>query len=121
MEAKELRIGNFVNFNDDGEIKQIKVLGIDLFGGWNSVIYDENIPDIEMCDIEPIPLTEEWIFNFGVKIEELNLPYSYEFYCNNGYLRILRDEKNRKCTRIKYVHQLQNLYFALTGEELTLK
>lgn len=24
-------------------------------------------------------------------------------------------------TRIKYVHQLQNLYFALTGEELTIK
>jgi hypothetical protein len=74
----------------------------------------------------PIPLTEEWLLKFGfevddhlmnpddwpyvdyikneVRISEPN--YSFAFYGRDNELEI------------KYVHQLQNLYFALTGEEL---
>jgi hypothetical protein len=36
----------------------------------------------------------------------------------NGWLFYWDDKWDN---RIKYVHQLQNLYFFLTGEELTLK
>ncbi len=93
MEAKDLRIGNWVLF---GEAK---------------MEIDAN--DFKDCDAnglmhqlyKPIPLTEEWL----VKFEQKDLD-----------LFILEIEVNWNI-KIKYVHQLQNLYFALTGEELTIK
>jgi len=73
-------------------------------------------------NIEPIPLTEEWLLKFGFEIKQgrfgneywgkINLYTSSDkkiVFCFDGYLK-----------GIKYVHQLQNLYFALTGNELTL-
>lgn len=64
--------------------------------------------------IEPIPLTEEWLLKFGFK------PFVKDF-TKNGI--IIHTRKRGYVLRksvpiIKYVHQLQNLYFALTGEEL---
>lgn len=68
---------------------------------------------------EPEPLTEEWLFKFGFK-----KVYHY-YYLNNarhmgfneeyGFFNVTND------IQIEYVHQLQNLYFAITGEELTIK
>jgi hypothetical protein len=68
-----------------------------------------------------IPLTEEWLLKFGfiknntcyvlkfgsncITISLFKKPYSY---LNGTYIS----------DRTQYVHQLQNLYFALTGEEL---
>jgi hypothetical protein len=83
---------------------------------------------------EPIPLTEEWLLKFGCEKVKSDIPTfsivygefiedDYE-HCliinldvdNNFYIVI----KGVKLI-LKYVHQLQNLYFALTGEELTIK
>lgn len=56
----------------------------------------------ERCvGLKPIPLTEEWLSRFGLN--------------DNQHTRITIPRN------IKYVHQLQNLFFALTGEELVLK
>jgi hypothetical protein len=84
--------------------------------------WDKSPIDIEF---EPIPLTEEWLIKFGFKLNKLgNLCKSSNYqkrwitfkkYQDRWYLYLTH---NPKCD---YVHQLQNLYFALTGEELTLK
>lgn len=86
-----------------------------------------------LCDtddferLEPIPLTEEWLFKFGFKFDghcswwkneliELTIDTGedeYSVFNNNGDYITLKG--------IKYVHSLQNLYFALTGEELEIK
>ncbi len=72
-----------------------------------------------------IPLTEEWLAKLGFEkienpnntgtflwtINEIGFIQSDKFYCASIDSLI----------EIQYVHQLQNLYFALTGEELTLK
>ena len=78
--------------------------------------------------ISPIPLTPEWLERLGFKKREGGV--CYEWW--NGINEVTHDwlvsitemkdngqffYRNGKHT-IKYVHQLQNLFFALTGEEL---
>jgi len=79
----------------------------------------------------PIPLNDKWLLNFGFEVDDINWEYWKELdkfslmydarscvvYINDGY----GYEGASIPNTIKYVHQLQNLYFALTNEELTLK
>jgi uncharacterized protein YukJ len=75
----------------------------------------------------PIPITEEWLLKFGfTRIK------SKTTYCDDGFIDVwnkdgfLLDDKGvlieytENFVRIYYVHQLQNLYFALQGEELSI-
>lgn len=121
MEARELRIGNWV--------KQ---------GRANVQVTGAMIQEInqELLDVEPIPLTEEWLLKFGFtkpnnwhcyklvisddKLQNLesSLQVSFE---GCGFVQICRGGINAYSAKVKYVHQIQNLYFALTGQELTIK
>jgi hypothetical protein len=125
MKASELRIGNYVKF-DNHEDEYYKVSGCDI-----SELSDELID----LNASPIPLTEEWLLKFGF------IRHHYDYANDVIYIKNIADNeidnaefewgvypnelgsgiqiKNRKS--LKYVHQLQNLYFALTGEELTFK
>ena len=51
----------------------------------------------------------DWTHSVGYDDEDM------EWIYYNDYL----DSPNYRITYIKYIHELQNLYFALTGEELT--
>ena len=85
--------------------------------------------DTNPKNIKPIPLTEEWLFKFGFQIDELERDeyYIYEadhLVClykgiNGGYQRTINDYDDG--IELNNVHQLQNLCFALTGEELKQK
>ena len=121
MISSELRVGNLVYHEptiDDWEIITIKV---------GNIIQCEINPD----GFEPIPLTEEWLLKFG-----------FDFSIDTWYLKGVAIWKTECCDakgneeigffyelrdvgmmdmHVKYVHQLQNLYFALTGEELKIK
>jgi hypothetical protein len=123
MKAKDLRIGNLVYFNEE-------LLKFDFESGWN---FDF---------IKPIPLTEEWLLKFGFEkviyesdetgygtdyeldIKGVGLiSYSDDFSCALfGSKESSKDELGflPNWDNCKHVHSLQNLYFALTGEELTL-
>lgn len=71
-----------------------------------------------------VPITEEWLLRFGF-IKKNNTP-SIELYIKEDFIvRFDPQDKfqfyiNGKYINIDYVHQLQNLYFALTNKELTL-
>ncbi len=113
MKAESLRIGNYTDI--DGLVYKIEHSDISLI----FINEDHNY--------KPIPLTEEWLLKFGFDKEEMTDGYSFihntpktviDFmYCkiNKGF------QFNNDDIYIKHVHQLQNLYFALTGKELTLK
>jgi hypothetical protein len=110
MDAKELRIGNCVK-----EIKH----------NFNGVVrasdyHFEAIEDNEI-DLFPIPLTEEWLLKFGFEkfiTKDIYPTFALnDFNWNDGILYIVGYSF---INHIKYVHQLQNLYFALTNEELTI-
>ena len=110
MKANELRIGNWIQFRHTETPVRITL------GDFVREYNDEHLEDYE-----PIPLTEEWLVRFGyVKSKELN--YFWEdnnltiWFADSGFYI----ESCIGKLRIKHVHQLQNLYFALTGEELTL-
>jgi len=121
IDARELRIGNWVE--------------APCFGIVNSIQKTLTISDIQHCQkfpdrYKPIPLTEEWLLKFGVNdfgkaatdinfvsYHKGNNKFYYAiayYYGEDGYVYTNDIE-------IKYVHQLQNLYFALTGTELELK
>lgn len=54
MEAKELRLENYVMNGDDiGRVKRVSIIGI-----------STSSPHVGV-EISPIPLTEEWLIKFG--------------------------------------------------------
>lgn len=106
MKLQELRIGNFV-YDTKGEINTVCV---ETFVKFNH-------------QIQPIPLTEEWFLKFGFEKSLL-----VDWYSNgiiaikiNGDMVVVDLDRSTFSVNCKNVHQLQNLYFAITGEELTLK
>jgi hypothetical protein len=140
MKAQELRLGNLVAAEVNGE--------------WNDCVgvYDLNEDELNgfksyLRQAAGIPLTEEWLLKFGfIKGEyadfwsinvlrddedkshlylyaHLYKGEMYEFGLCSGEKEEFNHLENERAyvLKIEYVHQLQNLYFALTGEELTLK
>lgn len=128
MNKKELRIGNLVSDvnSSDSFFADVKRLS------YRRCYY--GLFDCKYSDLKPIPLTEEWLLKFGFKFSfELrkkcysNSDYSIIFwFFRNGRVDarisgVEFSENHKNKNRLIYVHQLQNIYFALTGEELTLK
>lgn len=111
IKASELRIGNYYNHN--GEIRQVTPNTI--LEVWES--------EREWC--KPIPLTEEWLLKFGFEIQgkRISKDWFFLWYDNDKIVFALAEMKEAVGAYliIKYVHQLQNLYFVLTNEELTWK
>ena len=76
--------------------------------------------------VNPIPLTEEWLLKFGFKLDMEIFNWNATIGENEiGDFKLALRYSERigwffqsKCTVLKYVHQLQNLYFAICGEEL---
>ena len=72
-------------------------------------------------EVKPIPLTEEWLERFGFEYSDLNgdsgLWKIPPFQIYGKYNQFIYEY----ALDVNYVHQLQNLYFSLTGEELTIK
>jgi len=117
MNANELRLTNWVSS------KVHKGLNTEIFSllSHNKVKLGANplaIYDVE--EIEGIPLSEEWLLKLGFEKEnDFKHPNAPMYFINvRGKLTCFLH--NLSHGNIKYVHQLQNLYFALTGEELTI-
>lgn len=104
MEARELRIGNLIqHFDKRFDREPIEVFHLD----WD--VEDRcRINYTYSCLYSGIEINEEWFNKFGIEL------FDYDKYFIIGNRRFDQGE-------FKYVHQLQNLYFALTGKELELK
>jgi len=125
MKASELRIGNLIDIYliSSPSLSNIHVVEP------TTLMMIMGLVESKGTAFRPIPLTEEWVLNFGfekhhtLKNEWLTMYISEEdgigvflniqdmiiYYCNDPIFRI------------KHVHDLQNFMFALTGEELVLK
>lgn len=107
MKANELRIGNLVKL--EGISRPIKVSIIDTTETSTNTKY------------KPIPLTEEWLLKCGFEYCDTVTPKAYWL---NGVCIEKVDSMFIEFSYgivLKYLHQLQNLYFALTGEELNIE
>ena len=143
MKANELRTRNWITWqstpNDIEKVLDIKTAGIK----------NPTINNVNIKDVKPIPLTEEWFDRFGspkyisarglinpswgfplknyktLKIKNNREIWVYSF--NEKLLRIFTDYTTRyggrfklaREIKIEHVHTFQNLYFALTNTELT--
>lgn len=111
MDAKELRIGNLVTGGSRGKLV---VVTAELIKGISDGV----------CVYNAIPLTEEWLFKLGFKLNTRvhsngsDCVVSKDLSWIGIYSERMEDDAIFNCP--KYVHQLQNLYFCLSGEELKL-
>ena len=121
MKTQDLRIGNYVNHicNDELVTDVIADVGYHLLSSPKSTTSRKDSDVVK--ELKPIPLTEEWLLKFG--FEKLKGWDDTFFFQLNG-VQILEyngSGYDYNSFNIKHAHQLQNLYFALTGEELTIK
>ena len=121
MKASELRILNLLHFPFTAE--NVEVVGINAKeknGKIENTISVSTLDNIYCEKIEvfnPIPLTEGWLIRLG--FEKINSTW---FKLGNFRINISYDVEwshNWMGVRLNHVHQLQNLYFALTNTELT--
>jgi len=115
LSASELRIGNWVKPNSPRHReKYLQVESI-----FSDVINFEFRP-YSIDEIEPIPLSEEILLKCGFEKKGEYLIYG-EFklwrYINEVDNVWLLEDWPYQCDVI-HIHQLQNVYFALTGQEL---
>ena len=139
MESKkittsDLRLGNWLYYTKETMFPmQVYALGND----WVQLDFEGNESDVfENTDKEiyPIPITKELIVkslnseilgdDYSVKLGDYR--YIYFRINNDGYISIDffnydDNSENEICDGIRYVHELQNLYHALTGKELEIR
>ena len=136
MKANDLRIGNLV-LALTGETKYTEVVVNTIFGYGINSYYNE--AEYLYDEIKPIQLTEEWLLKnkFFLRKFDYSIPISD---CEVVWLTLIPQDE--ECTAysvcvtqtdedeldqnvflsdISYVHQLQNLYYALTNKELTIQ
>jgi len=115
MKANELRIGNY--YLNDGDVCKVTI------HTFNDMEWEGSYVG------QPIPLTEEWLvkLNFDLVIDyylvtiNINKKYLIEINLKTGATRFRLYDTSFYGMDCLYVHQLQNLYFALTGKELKLQ
>jgi hypothetical protein len=126
IKVSELRVGNLVLYKQDNdELPVLKIDGdsktvcLDLLLGLNMEVSEQ--------DMDSIPLTPERLERAGMRYSKQFESYSTDYellFCNEGANYWLCEQGNGKIQRIgkpfQNLHQLQNLYFALTSEELII-
>jgi hypothetical protein len=113
LRANELRIGNTLQ-RLDGSLFNVTIHDLGVIHTWNG--NESLLP-------RAIQLTQEWLLKFEWEEVKSNVftfkdNNYYSIFCDGGCELLVNGEY--WANDIKYVHQLQNLYFALTGHELEL-
>ena len=134
--VNDFRIGSLV-LDEDGELCKIEQLSSEKMKCFQQVSNIENKSCISTkypSNIYAIELTEEWLLKAGFRYKKYNPTtigstnvfgsglYISQMFSNGFSLVFQTDRKNFyfefSDRFIKYVHELQNIYFALTGVEL---
>lgn len=131
LKASELRIGNLIYDRHNAREGTIMRLNA---GEMYPITYSfDKTFECSMpygTTIEGIILTEDWLLRFGFESRERDVPAldTIIYYILDGH-EFIQDINNKwflggyswNTNRFSYVHQLQNLYFVLTGNELEIK
>jgi len=126
IKANELRIKNYV-YDDENIIVQVEQIQSKELSDWNTdeikiiTSVGDAMYDTEFDKINPIQLTKERILNLGffkhVKFKNT--------YCKGSFSIKITDSgviyfkyNDFVIAELQFIHQLQNLFFSLCGEEL---
>jgi hypothetical protein len=142
IDITTLRLGNILLYKDQPHYVSMLSLDIDdeyqeLIGvtplGQRSGERSDWIRAFGSNELKQATLTEEWLSKFGFGYRNENGQKYYHIYSerigneihigmdDNKEFGLLDYNADYFGTDTDFVHQLQNLYFALTGEELTIK
>lgn len=119
MKAKDLRIGNLVDTPDG--VEEIYSIEEDTFRAY---LYKNT-----WAEIKPIPLTEEWLLKFGFSMGKHSWFYSLDWGDSVNSFKVAMSISgeggvvlgiNDFNCHVKHVHELQNLFYALTNKELEI-
>lgn len=131
---KDYRIGNLVEY--DERVFEIHTLAEE-FPTLNTTEFGIGV--VDWNNVKPIKLTDKLFEDLGfIKEGEFYAMEGYDYkYCfkyrawvdnwalyiefTDSHLESDTDKKYPVCFSIKYIHQLQNLFYSLTKKELTLK
>jgi len=133
MKYQELRIGNFLHNGSDVVCVEAisptykQAIDISNVDGLSSSSCFVSLP---IADLKPVPLTGEWLLRFGF-VQNKSIGVGNDIFSGYEMEGFIIDKDfdpiistNEGCfgfsNPVKYVHQLQNLVFALTGKELEL-
>ena len=119
MKSNEFRIGNLIHWESKNGVTPPQDIAIN----W-SMLGNIDLQNAFCKDYTPIPITIEWLERFGFEEGKMlidNAPkrwlqwsFATEFWIENSDKDTMHEIIN-----VRYVHQLQNLYFALTEKELS--
>ena len=127
MNANELMLGNYVKEIATNRIGTILYVDFDK----TKVKLEHSTLFCPIDMIEPIPLTEKWLLDFGFKSEgskdylfiSLDKKDECYLYFNPLGKGIAINQNGKEGSfemNIKFVHQLQNLYFFFANNHLQL-
>ena len=115
----ELRVGNFVfaDLYDETKILVESICSI------TQDVFNSTTGEIPFTSLKPIPINEDLLCKLGFN----KTGGTYELcdglielvYAKDGMYEVIEGQW-KSLKHIKHLHQLQNLYFALTGRELTV-
>jgi len=134
IKANELRVGNMF-WEDYGGYKVVTAINSNNVGDAPNTVSARSIKgtvsgQYSCSQIEPIPLTPEILEKCGFRQQGKRNLYSdgkLAFMEDaDGFTFFIKDVSNVLYksvanSKIYYLHQLQNLYFALTGDELKIE
>lgn len=124
MKTSELRIGNLFLDSKTNLIVEINMINSLHIQTGVTRHQDKELYHLRFDELTPIPLTSEWMKDFGF---ETDSDYSDCFhndiaiYAGDTFTYNASYFEHDNLIEIKYVHELQNLYYELTKEELILK
>lgn len=131
IDAKQLMIDNIVKF--DSKLLNVCTIGTDF------CVLSDGIDtfDVWYDEVEPIPLTEKVLEACGFTKREPNRPImllsidneynindnicsTLQCWVGNDYITVARSGIGVKSAKCNSLHQLQNLHFTLTQNELQI-
>ncbi len=135
IDANDLMLGNYVNTIDG--ISKVVSLRLD----YNPICINKRYVGGESySDLEPIPISEDWLTKLGFEKQVMSYSKNIDFFgggrrlsFSGDYLYIIDSEKqntiptdivvlwNKDVMKEFSIHKLQNIYYLLTGEKLTIK
>jgi hypothetical protein len=117
MKSRELRIGNLIYWDIPQKKGVVHLVNAILPNTLHTIPI--SLGKHTKNEYKPIPLSEEWLLKFGY----IHCSIRENHFIVKGHTIWLCDDLficDRNGNILKHVHQLQNLYFALTGEELEI-
>lgn len=119
MEINNFRIGNLVEYEEEGVIRTGKIFALTEDG---QIWFSEALVKVDIKAVIPIKLTTEWLYNIGMPEEgstrDLLFYFGLFLERRNDKLYIISSQDKEDKKEVEFVHQAQNVYFILTGKEL---